>query len=1116
MAEETLPLEVSYIENTSLYTVIDLTEVTVPFYVEIIDQAHDSSLIEIEDLPVFSALNFIEESKVFNITLDSSGKDGKDGLPGKDGIGKPGKDGSSITFESLTPEQIAVLQQPATNAASDLYATITQVLNLLNSMPTAQAWFYLDSKGNLATDYNLYSNKEISAFGIGDTTGGGSSGGAIILDDLTDVIITDPIINQILQYNGNHWVNVSSIDLDTQYAQLSVFNTHVNDTSKHISNLERTNWDTAFNWGNHSGLYYTKSETDNKLSLKLNTSEFSPFIELFNSMFELDGTKIKALKPLYSVGEISAYGIGSEGGGTGGAINLDALTDVTITDATENQILQFKDGEWKNVTSIDLDTQYVKLNDFSNHTSNSSIHITSSERANWNTAFGWGNHAGLYYTKPQTNDLLADKLDVSIFDSFFEYDAVNEAIKAKYKFYSIGEISAYGVGTGGGGIAANLDSLTDVSITSPRTNHILQFNGIEWINVPSINLSTEYALLNHTHSISNIDNLTTVLASKEPAFNKNTAFNKNFGTSLDTVAEGNHLHSNVYDPIQIGQTLNLNTEFRLGQGWFHDLSIAGVGMSGTFHNAVSLGGNYNGVDNWLTQKIYTTDGEMYFRQKTNTGAFTTWRKLFHDGNFSKTQNLLINGSGELTSNYNFTSFDYSKDQSYFSRGCFKYTNGAGIAVTNDEYMTIIPELRYKFEWYSKSSANRGKYYTFIDCYDVDNNSISAKHHMYKAYTLTWLLEPLVNGANYISVYSTANWDNGGTAGVDTYLRSIIFWNYVDSTGYKYAPLTYSRNWYGDMWNPGSINTSSNRIYLKTPWAGGSIPALTWLSNGRDGGSFKYVGNIGNAFPTSWTNYKGIMNGVDFSGTNADGKFAPGTVKVKVGAIMDYQNSSDTAYFANLSFEVDTSIQATIDNLVGKDLKVANITIDSETPELNLVADAYQISKIQFFDDGTKLLGGISANIDNGIDINSVSVSSPDIILRSNSSQKLLVHSTGVAITGNLLATGEITAYQTSDIRLKENIIPIENATEIINKLNPVTYNWNDKAKELNSNKTDKTDIGLIAQELQEVLPNAVGEMYNGEYLGIDYVKVIPYLISAIKELSEEVKLLKMIKDEKTN
>ena len=120
------------------------------------------------------------------------------------------------------------------------------------------------------------------------------------------------------------------------------------------------------------------------------------------------------------------------------------------------------------------------------------------------------------------------------------------------------------------------------------------------------------------------------------------------------------------------------------------------------------------------------------------------------------------------------------------------------------------------------------------------------------------------------------------------------------------------------------------------------------------------------------------------------------------------------------------------------------------------------------------------------------------------------------VTGNIIATGEITAYSTSDKRLKSNVVSIANALETVNKLNPVSYNWNEKAKELNPNKTDKTDTGLIAQELQEVLPNIVGGMYDGEYLGIDYVKIIPYLISAIKELSEEVKLLKMIKDEKTN
>ena len=89
MADE-IPIQVFYIENTQPYNVIDITEVTIPFYVEITDQAHDSDLIEIEDLPIPAVACYIENSKVFNITMDSSGRDGKDGLNGKDGLSLPG------------------------------------------------------------------------------------------------------------------------------------------------------------------------------------------------------------------------------------------------------------------------------------------------------------------------------------------------------------------------------------------------------------------------------------------------------------------------------------------------------------------------------------------------------------------------------------------------------------------------------------------------------------------------------------------------------------------------------------------------------------------------------------------------------------------------------------------------------------------------------------------------------------------------------------------------------------------------------------------------------------------------------------------------------------------
>jgi trimeric autotransporter adhesin len=103
----------------------------------------------------------------------------------------------------------------------------------------------------------------------------------------------------------------------------------------------------------------------------------------------------------------------------------------------------------------------------------------------------------------------------------------------------------------------------------------------------------------------------------------------------------------------------------------------------------------------------------------------------------------------------------------------------------------------------------------------------------------------------------------------------------------------------------------------------------------------------------------------------------------------------------------------------------------------------------------------------------------------------------------LWATGEVTAYSASDIRLKKNINNIEKPLDIINKLNPVTYNWNEKAKELNSSKTDDVDAGLIAQEVEEVLPNLVHEMGNG-YKSIDYIKVIPYLVGAIKEQQKQI------------
>jgi hypothetical protein len=132
----------------------------------------------------------------------------------------------------------------------------------------------------------------------------------------------------------------------------------------------------------------------------------------------------------------------------------------------------------------------------------------------------------------------------------------------------------------------------------------------------------------------------------------------------------------------------------------------------------------------------------------------------------------------------------------------------------------------------------------------------------------------------------------------------------------------------------------------------------------------------------------------------------------------------------------------------------------------------------------------------------------DLSANKGTFSDLLTANNGLTVNGNIQATGEVTAYTTSDKRLKKNIKTIDNALDIINKIRPVSFNWNDKAKELNSSKTDTIEFGMIAQELEKILPNTVKNMYDGKYKGINYIQIIPYLIAAIQELTEEINILK--------
>jgi len=103
-------------------------------------------------------------------------------------------------------------------------------------------------------------------------------------------------------------------------------------------------------------------------------------------------------------------------------------------------------------------------------------------------------------------------------------------------------------------------------------------------------------------------------------------------------------------------------------------------------------------------------------------------------------------------------------------------------------------------------------------------------------------------------------------------------------------------------------------------------------------------------------------------------------------------------------------------------------------------------------------------------------------------------------TGDISADGDVVASLSSDKRLKDNIAPIQDATSKVKKLSGNTFDWNDKSKYSGS------DVGVIAQEVQEIIPSAVKETEEG-YLKVEYTKIVPLLIESIKELSAKVQEL---------
>ena len=209
--------------------------------------------------------------------------------------------------------------------------------------------------------------------------------------------------------------------------------------------------------------------------------------------------------------------------------------------------------------------------------------------------------------------------------------------------------------------------------------------------------------------------------------------------------------------------------------------------------------------------------------------------------------------------------------------------------------------------------------------------------------------------------------------------------------------------------------------------------------------------------------------------NINGSTISSTQWEYVGLLNQYLGTTNDVQFNDLVLSGDLTVQGTTTTLNTQELTI----------EDKLLSVASGSTTTAAADGGGFHISGANASItwDNG-------------------NSRLAINKS-THFTGDVQATGDVVAYASSDERLKNNITPIENPIEKINQISGNSFVWNEEKQNIYKGK----DYGVVAQEIEKILPELVNEREDG-YKAVKYDKLISLLIEGVKELSKEVNDLK--------